>query len=183
MNRILRGPAIGSVAPFLGSGPELLGDTVKHLIEEAADEAFERGLREGRQRGIAEVQLAADHLRMGLAASVDEISAMHAEAASGALDIGMEIARFVTGSTPHDGGEALRERIGEVLAEMRERPIVVSVSGHDVDGVAEALVSTAGAEVVVDASLGEGEARIAGPWGAADITREVAFEAARRALS
>lgn len=161
----------------------LVDEATTRLIENAADEAYERGLREGRRRGIAELHLAADGLRTAVGVGAGEIRRAHADNAAEVVDLAIEIARFVIGAAPPLDGVVLRQRIAEALTALDGRNLTVAVSAHDRDAIAQSLAGSVGLEVTTDPDLAPGEARLSGPWGSADLTREIALDAARSALT
>jgi len=183
LSSVIRDAVVADVPRFLGANAApLIDDAVAAMIDAAAAEAYQRGLRDGRRRGIEQVELAADVLRSALATATDELRSVHRDAAAMALEAGMQVAEFVLGRVPHDEGHGLAGLVAEAVDEMDDEQLTVAVSPGDREAVVARLAGAVGIDVVADERLGPGEARIVGRWVAAEFSRDIALEAARRAL-
>lgn len=183
MNRVIRGSVVDEAPRFFRDGPVFVAPETEAMIEQAAAQAYEQGLQEGRRRGLAELQLGVDNLRAALTASLEQARRIHETNAAATLDAAIHIAEFVLGHAAHDEGVAITARIGEAMAELDGGPFTISVSPSDVESVTAAMAVEAGAEVIADPALAGGEARIGGPWGTAELTHQIALDAARRSFS
>ena len=183
MNRVIRGSLVDEAPQFFRDGPVFVSRETEAMIEQAAAKAYERGLQEGRRRGLAELQLGTDSIRAALASSLTEARRIHETNAAETLEAAVRIAEFVLGHAAHDEGVAVAARINEAMADLDGGPFTIAVSPTDVESATAAMAAEAGASVVADPALTRGEARIRGSWGTAELTHQVALDAARRAFS
>ncbi len=98
------------------------------------------------------------------------------------MDLACAIAASVLGREPSDGGAALAARLLDVLDAVDDEALTVTVAPAEAEIVATALAGTAGVEVRTDPRLAPGEARVAGRWASADLTRTALLAAVRDAL-
>jgi len=177
----------------LDRSPHLLGaDRAVHdpqvvaALQQAAAEAYARGRADGadevRRSAAADAARAADGLRAALADGLQALRAHQAAAADDTLELACEIAANLLGREPSDGGAALAARLLDVLDAVDDEAVTVTVGPAEAETVAIALAGTAGVEVRTDPRLAPGEARVAGRWASADLTRTALLAAVRDAL-
>lgn len=174
------------VLPTLEAQPQVLGapdghldEATQALLQEAAQEAYERGCRDGAAVATEAAQAATVHVTEILQRLDGELRRTAAQ-----VDVALagQIAAAVLDREPADDTAALLRKVEAALAALDDDPLTVHVNAGDVAPLAEALAamgSAHGAEigVVADPSLAPGDARIAGRWSRADLTRRGAWDA------
>lgn len=177
MTRVLQAPTLTADAHRLAAPGRVLDDATRELLEHTR----ERAHAEGRAQGVQEAAEAADRaaervtsaIAVALATCREELTAVHEQYARGILDLARRVAIAVIGEEPHDGGQALLDRLHAALGALDHGPFTLFVAAAD-----EALVDRSrldlpdGSCVEVDPALRPGEARIQGPWSEADLTRD-----------
>ena len=183
----MRQPALGPARPLGGDDPRILDPGVRAAIDQAAAGAYERGLADGaaaeRQRARELDDSVAGAITNQLAAATDELRGLQDAAAAAFVSAALELAEFVLGHAAHDGGSALEGRLSTALAAIADDRLVVTVAPDDHRRIDDALAGVADLAVSSDPSLSPGEARVAGRWARADLTRRAALDAAKEALS
>lgn len=191
MSRVVPATVVGAGPHRLAAArPDELDPVVRSLIDEARAAAYERGLREGHERGRAERARADDERIERLAAAVGAaveqgVRAVRAacdEAVGAAFTLAVAMAGAILDHEPHDGGAAVAHRVRATLGQLDEPAPVVRVAPADVDALRAATADLSAVVVEPDPALAPGEARIHGTWAEADLTRAAAFDALRREL-
>jgi flagellar biosynthesis/type III secretory pathway protein FliH len=183
LNRVIRNADIATAPRAYGQGaPVLVDDYMADLIEETRAEAFEAGRREGFAAGQADMAGAADRVQNALAGAAADLARVRTACVADAIDVAFEVAEFVLGRAPHDGGESLGARIESALRSIDEEELVVTIHPQDWDAVGAAVRLPNGVSIERDPSLRPGEARIGGRWASAELTREAALAVAREVL-
>ncbi len=184
MNRVIRNAAVVSAPPAFGrSGLQFVDDTTAELIEQARAEAFEAGRREGFTAGRSDMEGAISRVDTALRTAVRELNEYRARAVDETIDAALEVAAFVVGRLPADEGAALATRIHEAIGDLDDEDMVVTVHPQDWDAVSELVRLPNGVTMQRDPALRPGEARVAGRWATADLTRDAALQVAREVLS
>lgn len=186
MSRLLTDAVLSAEPRRLRRPEPALDPTMVAVVEEA----YERGVREGAVAGraaaeegareSARVALAA--LQGALAQAVSEMRAARDHEARATIALATEIARVVVGREPGDEGVALLARVQAALCELDDPQLVVYAAPADVDVLADGLRELPNVAVQPDAALAPGDARIAGGWALADLTRETAWSVVEAAL-
>lgn len=186
MSRVLR-------AVPLDEHPRDVGlDHHAAVLAEAEQRAFDAGhaagFRDGHARGVEEgrrdlavvagvITQAVEDVRATLAASRQELGA---EVRRLALDV----ARAVCERGVTDDGVALAERVELALSRIDDAPLRVHVNPTELVALQDLLAGQLrSVDVVPDATLGAGEARILGPWSDADLTWDATWEAVGEVLA
>ena len=147
---------------------------LRQQVDRLVEDAYARGLADGRTEGRAEALTARDAAVSALAGAcaqtLAEARQLRVAHAGDVTSLAAEIARFVLGREPHDGGQALLARIREALADIDDAPITVQASTTDVALLTTALADVHDLSVVAAADLAPGEARLVGRWASAQIT-------------
>lgn len=182
MSKVLRNAS--TVEPAYGNdGKAFVDDWMAELLDQARAEAFEAGRREGFESGRADVEGAVARIDGALRNAIRDLARYRAEAVAETIDAALQVAEFVIGEAPVDGGSALAARIGEAVDALDDEHLTVAVHPGDWDAVSGMIRLPAGVSIERDPSLRPGEARIAGRWATADLTRDAALAVAREVLS
>jgi flagellar biosynthesis/type III secretory pathway protein FliH len=186
LSRLLAAPAV-AVAPRALSRPDPANDPfLAALLARTEAEAFARGkaagAAEAHAAAAAAVGRAADGLRAAVAEGAAALRAAGVETCRETRDLALAIAGAVLGREPGDGGAALAARLRATLAELDDAPLVVTVPAPEAEVVAAALADEPGVEVRAGAALAPGEARVAGRWASADLTRRALLGALEELL-
>lgn len=182
MSRVIHNATIATLPAFGRDGLEFVDASTADLIERARTEAFEAGRREGFAAGRADVQGAAGRLEGAVRDAVRRLGELRAADIDQTLAVAVEIAGFVVGRLPPDEGGALADRISDAVSRLDDEDIVVAIHPQDWDAVRDAVRLPNGVTMERDPSLAPGEARIAGRWATAELTREAALQVAREVL-
>lgn len=184
MNRVIRNTSLANAPQAFGPGaPVLIDDYMSQIIEQARAEGFEAGRREGFAAGQAETAAAAARIEAALVGATADLVQMRTDCVSEAVAAGFEVAEFILGRAPHDGGETLAARIEAALKDLDDEELVVTVHPQDWDVVKAAVRLPNGVTIEQDSSLRPGESRISGRWASAELTREAAFAVVREVLT
>lgn len=186
MSRVLNRPAVGASPQLVAPLTPSLDPVVQQLLARAADEAYHRGLvdgrTQGRSEGRAEVGGLADSVAAVVAEAVAAARAVRAEQAEGTVALATAIAAHVLDREPGDHGQALLARVRDWLRDIQDAPVHLEVSAADADTVAAAVADRDDVTVGVGAGLGPGEARLAGRWAHAELTRAARWHQVREVL-
>jgi flagellar biosynthesis/type III secretory pathway protein FliH len=191
MTRVVSATVIGAGVHRLAAAPPDRHDPiVRQLVEQATAEAYERGLRDGRDHGRAEAREATAEQVSRLGASVvaaleatgQQVRAAGDELIESSFELAVAMAEAILGVEPHDGGTVIAARVRDALARMEDTTPVVVAHPDDVEVLSAALADQRDVTVAADPGLAPGEARIRGGWAKADLTRAAAFAAVRREL-
>jgi flagellar assembly protein FliH len=184
LNRVIHGAPAATAPPAFGAaGPQFVDEWVTELLEEARAEGFAAGRREGFAAGREDMAGAADRIESAIGRAVTDLKRHREEAAAELVEAALAVAEFVLGHAPHDGGEAIAARIPQALADLDDEGLVIAVHPGDWDAVSAAVQLPAAATLTRDPSLRPGEARIAGRWATAELTRNAALAIAREVMS
>lgn len=184
MSRVIRSAAVVTAAPAFGlEGPQFVDDWTADLIEQARAEAFEAGRREGFAAGRSDMESAVSRIDDALRNAVDQLSQIRATGVTEILDAAFDVATFVVGKSPADDGSEVAARIRTAIAALDDEAMVVAIHPQDWDSVSSLIRLPNGVTMERDPSLRPGEARIAGRWATAELTREAALEVAREVLA
>lgn len=182
MNRVIRNASLAAAPAYGNGGLQFVDDSTAELIDRVRAEAFEAGRREGFAAGRADVQGSVARVDGALRDAVGNLAELRAAAIDETLTVALEIAEFVVGKLPPDEGRALATRIADAVANLDDENIIVAIHPQDWDTVAELVRLPNGVTIRRDPALRPGEARIAGRWATAELTREAALQVAREAL-
>jgi flagellar assembly protein FliH len=190
LSRLLHRPAMDAAPRTMGTPEPALDPFTRRRVDEAAAEAYERGRADGRREAVEQARAAAEQAanRVGAAVreavdvAVAELGELRRSEALADTELACRIAEVVIGREPHDGGQALLDRCREALAALDDVPLKLRVNPDDSELLATQLVTNGDLQLVEDASLAPGEARIQGRWGRADLTREAAWALVREVL-
>jgi flagellar biosynthesis/type III secretory pathway protein FliH len=182
LNRVIRNASVTAPPAFGSAGLEFVDASTADLIERVRAEAFEAGRREGYAAGAAEMKGTVARVDGALRDAVRRLAEHRAADVMQTLDIALEIAEFVVGELPPDQGQALARRIADAVSSLDDEDIIVAIHPQDWDAVSQSVRLPNGVTMQRDPSLRPGEARIAGRWASADLTREAALQVAREAL-
>ncbi len=179
MSRVLATPGLAARRVELAAPGPALDPFTEGLLERETAAAYARGLADGavreRERARSEAVDAAGRVLAGVeavgASAAEQVHAVLVARAEEVTDLALAVAAAVLGREPHDGGTALAARVADALGQLDDPTLRVAVCPGDADVVAGAVAGSSVA-VVADASLAPGEARLAGEWARADLTRE-----------
>lgn len=174
MRRVLTSADVAATGRPLGSATPVLDAAGRAAVEQATAEAHARGVREGRAAAAGEATAAADRAVAGVRAALDQVLATLAEVRREALvadvTVAAEIARVVLGDVSGPSADELLRRVLDARSRLDDDTLVVEVAPADAEVLAGGLPTAV--TVRPDPSLRPGEARLAGRWGRADLTRE-----------
>lgn len=175
MSRVLHGPALAGTARVVADVEPIVDSVIRALLEQAEQEAYRRGHADGRKLGREEGRRDVGELSGAVSRAtgelVDAVRSMRAEQAVGTVELATAIAAHVLDREPGDGGQALLRRVRQWLSEVDDRPVRLAVSSIDQAVMTAALGGDDDITVVVDPSLGAGEARFVGAWVSAELSR------------
>ncbi|MCP4309134.1 MAG: hypothetical protein GY926_16375 [bacterium] len=183
MSRVIRNAAVTATAPaFSRGGLQFVDDSTADLIEQARAEAFAEGRSEGFAAGRSDMDGAISRIDSALRIAVTELTQIRHEAVNETIEAAFDVAAFVIGQAPADDGEAVAARIDEAITALDEETMTIAIHPQDWDAVSSKVRLPNGVSMERDPSLRPGEARIAGRWATAELTREAALEVAREVL-
>lgn len=183
MSRVIRNAAVTATAPaFSRGGLQFVDDWTAELIEKARAEAFEAGRSEGFAAGRSDMDGAISRIDGALRTAVSDLSQIRSNAVSETIEAAFDVAAFVIGQAPADDGAAVAARIREAIAALDEETMTIAIHPQDWDAVSSLVRLPNGVTMERDPALRPGEARIAGRWATAELTREAALEVAREVL-
>jgi flagellar biosynthesis/type III secretory pathway protein FliH len=162
---------------------QFVDDWTAQIIETARAEAFAEGRKEGFSAGRSDMEETVSRVDAALRNAVAQLTQMRSAAIEETIDAAFEVAAFVVGQTPHDDGGAVAARIRSAIADLDDEAMVIAIHPQDWDTVSAEVRLPNGVTMERDPSLRPGEARIAGRWATAELTREAALEVAREVLS
>lgn len=184
MSRVIRNAAVATATPAFGrNGLQFVDDRTADLIEQARAEAFETGRREGFASGRSDMEGAITRIDGALRNAVGQLVQIRADAVEETIDAAFDVAAFVVGQAPHDDGGAVAARIRDAVGALDDEAMVITIHPQDWDVVSSLVRLPNGVTMERDPSLRPGEARIAGRWATAELTRDAALEVAREVLS
>jgi flagellar biosynthesis/type III secretory pathway protein FliH len=155
---------------------------VDQLIADAAANAYQRGLDEGRTHSAQQVAALEASISAGLG-ELRHLVVQHREHfGADVVDLAEAIATVVIDRTPHDGGRALLDRVADELDAITNGTAVVAVHPDDLATVA-ATVNDDDVSVVMDPRLQPGEVKIHTEWSTIERTRDAAWEIIRQTLT
>ena len=163
-------------------GPDAVLDPATAAVVDAAvaharDDAFREGERAGRDAARSElgrVAQAIDATVSGLRADLD---AQRDEATRASLELARVVAAAVLDATPPAEALAVLDRVREATAVLDDAPLTVRLHADDHRVLAD-LLDDDRLDLVADATVGRGDARIEGASGGADLTRQALLDAA-----
>jgi flagellar assembly protein FliH len=182
---LLRVPVTDAVHTLLAPTP-VLDPTTAAVVEQAVAAARAEAYREGEAAGRAAAIAAAERAVAAVTGALDglqaEAAAQRDAACRADLELAAELATDVLDRTPPDDALVLLDRIRAVVAMLDDDPLEVRLHPDDL----AALEPTGGAldgrlRCIPDPAVGPGEARIAGTWGGAALTRRALLDAAAAA--
>ena len=140
------------------------------------------GMRIGYELAMADQHQLATIVQQAVAAAVVEMQRVRSVDAQAVVVLALEIARTVLGHEPSDGGVAIARRVRDAMAVVDDRPLVLSAHPDDAQRLRDALSDVDGLDLVADASITPGDARLQGRWSSAEINRSAAWKAVERTL-
>lgn len=179
MTRLLQDATVAAQPRALGHQRVVDDPAMRAVIEQAAAAAYEDGVAAGRCAAADERGQIRDAIVAAVEQAEARVRAVVEDDVQGSIGLALDIAEFVVGREPHDGGTAVCERINGALEQLDDGDLVVLVHPDDAAAVGEGV---RGMRIEGDASLRRGEARVRGRWADADLTRDAAWEAVREAL-
>lgn len=184
MSDILRLPLAEEARTLAGPRP-VLDPAMAEVLEHAVAEAEARGRREGELAGRADAQASIERGAAAISAALDAVRAEAASqreaACAASLELVGAVARDVVGRTPPDEATAVLDRVTAAVALLDEDTLEVRLHPDDHELLATATIDRR-LELVADPTLSPGDARVAGRWGGAELTRRALLEAALAAL-
>ena len=164
----------------------VLDDTSAAERQAELEAAYRAGIDEGRRQaeadGIGAVPKLADAVKKATVKLAKDVEARQATDVRGVIDAAIDMAGWVLGREPALDADAVIARIDSALATLRPTGrLVISVAPSLVPAVTEWLEGR-DAEVIGDASLQPGEARVQAGDAGADLTFAQAFRRLREAL-
>lgn len=185
MASVLRGSTVDPGRVRDVSQPLLLDPAWQALLDGAAERAHQDGLAAGRIEGGREAREAADRIVEALTAAVGEIRAeiQHTLRLS-ARDLtseALDLVERLAGHLPVEP-EVVQARVEDALAALDGERLRVHLPAGYVDRLRDVLGEDPRVEVVEDATLAAGEARITGEWSHAELRWGAVFEALREML-
>jgi flagellar biosynthesis/type III secretory pathway protein FliH len=172
---------VGDEVRRLSAPTPVLDPATAAIVEATATEAEARGFREGERAGRAAAEAAAQRGAGAISGAVqalhDEIRGQRAAACEATLEVAEHLARAVVGRTPPDEALDVLARVREAIAALDDERFEVRVHPEDEAALAGHL-DDARLRLVADPSMSPGDARVAGEWGGAELTREALLAAA-----
>lgn len=163
-----------------------LDPSISHELERVRQQAYaeghSEGIRQGKQDASQRVESVAQAITLGCGEVQNDLERSRQAHVSGVVQLAEAIAEAVIGRTPHDEGAAVLGRVKAALNQLDEQRLQVSVHPDDVEFVQSGLGDHPGVDVISNANIGLGEAKITGGWSHADLTKEAAWEVIRRNL-
>lgn len=164
----LRGPAA------------VLDPTTAQVLETAIAEATDHAYREGEAAGRAAAIDAADRAGAAVAGALDalhtEVRAQVGTATQINLAFAGEVAAAVLERTPPDEALAVLDRVHRAVEALDELPLRVRL--HPDDHAILAGNTPDALELIADASVAPGDARVVGATSGAELTRQAMLAAA-----
>lgn len=151
---------------------------VERRVAAARNEAYAEGERAGRahvDKLAAAVTRAAGGVR-------DELVAQRAEATRASLALAEAVAIAVLDATPPAEALEVLNRVAEAAEVLDDDPIIVHLNPADHAALAEVAGTDPRLQLTADASVAAGEARLAGRFGGAEVTRQRLLAAAMELL-
>jgi flagellar biosynthesis/type III secretory pathway protein FliH len=176
-SRILNHVTIGDAPAIVSEPLWLADDATREAILVEAEQAYQRGLSEGRRVAMNEVQAVADAVARSAATLAKTLVAQHAALADALAIRVIETTRAVIGREPTDEGLVLVERLHSAIARTDEIELVIRVAGGREAVVAEALTGRAGVTYEVDTTLGADDVIVTGAFSRLDLRTETLLAA------
>lgn len=189
MSRVLSTPFLSDDTQHLAAPERRVDAGTRALIDRLEAEAYRRGHADGEHAAVAAATAAAERATAALRPLLAQLSTgleqLRGDRVRADVGLAMEIAEHVVGAAPSLDAEVLADRVHAAVAELSDPDLEVRVAPQQVAAVTEALASTGDRHVHVagDPAVPEGEARVEGRWGRAELTREAAMSAVRDLLS
>lgn len=182
MSRLLHAPVVDGPTRRLDAPAAVLDQATKDLLGRAEAEAHARGRAEGQREAREAAERAAQQATAAMVSAVDRVRGVlqeeAAERAQATVALARRLAEAILGHELQAGGSALVDRVVAAAAALDHGPFTVHVAGVDADLVGDhAAELPPDTTVAVDTRLAPGEARITGPWSAADLTHEAMLDA------
>jgi flagellar biosynthesis/type III secretory pathway protein FliH len=156
-------------------------------LEEARASGYDQGFADGAKAAEAaarrSAEAAAARLRSGADEAVRALQATTIDLVPGLIDLAVRIARRIVAEVPEQLSASLVDRIASALTLIDDEGLTVFVSPGDVGEVSAGFATTPALTVVPDPALGQGEARVDGPWAHADLTLPIAWSIIEGELS
>ncbi len=154
---------------------------VDQVVAAARAEAYAQGEAAGRAAAVAELGVVNEGIEASLQALHSALHEQRAETTAASLQLAEAVATAVLDRTPPAEATEIAARVREAISHLDPDELRVAVHPEDhallaVDGLPQ------GAEWIADPSLARGEARIAGPYGGAELTRAALLQAALSVL-
>jgi flagellar biosynthesis/type III secretory pathway protein FliH len=180
-SRILNHVTIGDAPAIVSEPLWVTDDATRDAILVEAEQAYQRGLAEGRRAAMdearAESAAVADAVARGAATLAQTLVAQHTALADALAIRVIETTRAVIGREPTDEGLVLVERLHGAIARTDEIELVIRVAGGREAVVAEALAGRAGVTYEVDTTLGADDVIVTGAFSRLDLRTETLLAA------
>ncbi|MCB0990038.1 MAG: hypothetical protein KDB16_03595 [Acidimicrobiales bacterium] len=150
-------------------------------LDQARREGYDRGFAEGMTRASDRIESLSNSISSSATALANLDDRSRRQATEALIDLAIEIATRVMDRTPHDGGQALANRLQLELESLPSGPVTIDANPEDIALLAKALPGGA-IVVAADPTLKPGEAKLRGEWVMADMTREAGWKAVRRII-
>lgn len=169
----------------LGAPPPVLDPTTAAVVDQrvaaARAEAFAEGESAGRRAAVEQLTVLKEGIETALANLHEVLQQQRAEATRASLVLAEAVAAAVLDRTPPDEADQLLERVREAIRHLDPDDLQIAVHPDD-HALLAADDAPARGSWIVDATLARGEARIAGPYGGAELTRAALLDAALQVL-
>lgn len=164
----------------------VLDPAMADLLATAVAEAEARGRREGEVAGRTATLSALDSTVAAITAALQtvhaEVVAQREAACEASVELATAVAREVVAAVPPDAATVVLDRVRAAAASLDDDPLEVRLHPDDHALLADAPVD-ARLRLVADPALAPGDARVAGRWGRAELTRSALLEAALAQLT
>ncbi len=156
-------------------------------VERRVAAARTQAYAEGERAGHAAARAQLDVVAAAFGRVRDELVAQRSEATRASLALAEAVAIAVLDATPPAEALEVLSRVAEAAEALDDDPIVVHLNPADhkilADGaLADGALADPRLELTPDTSVAAGEARLAGRFGGADLTRQRLLEAAMELL-
>lgn len=144
---------------------------VERRIEQARASAYAEGERAGREAAHAQVARAVDAVERAAGQVSRELAAQREQVTRASLALAQQLATAVLDATPPVEASDLLRRVEQAAAGLDDERLTVALHPDDHAALSDVMPADARLELVADRSVAAGEARLAGPFGGAELTR------------
>jgi flagellar biosynthesis/type III secretory pathway protein FliH len=155
---------------------------VERRVAAARAEAYAEGERAGQAAARTQLATLVAGVERAVGAVRDELVAQRTEATRASLTLAGTVAVAVLDATPPAEALELLARVEEAAEALDDDPILVRLNPADHEVLAGVSLSDPRLQLLADPSVGAGDARLAGRFGGAELTRERLLAAALEVL-